>query len=82
MEHVAFIWPSITGNFARVCGLAGILGLSGCLILPIPNARVEGSGVKSQILDAATGKPIPGAKVSDPVNGGGATADAEGRFSP
>ena len=80
MKHVPFIRPSISANFAQACGLCGLLAVSGCIILPIPNARVEGSGVRSQILDADTGKPIPGAKVSDRVNGGDATTDAEGRF--
>lgn len=57
-----------------------IVGLcGGCVILPVPNAREEGAGVRSRVLDAEDGKPVR-ATIRDLVGGETATTDAAGAF--
>jgi hypothetical protein len=56
--------------------------LVGCVALPVPNCRVEGHGVTSQVIDAETGRPVPSARVSDARNDREAVvAGADGRFT-
>jgi hypothetical protein len=56
--------------------------MSGCIVLPVPNCRVEGHGVTSQVVDAATGRPVPNARVSDVRDDQRAVvAGADGRFT-
>lgn len=53
----------------RIVLLIGIsFAACGCVVLPLPNYRVEGYGVKSRVVDAETGAPIVGAKIIDAAN--------------
>ena len=64
--------------------LVGIFVLAplcgGCLVLPVPNPRVEGAGVRAQVVDEDTGRPIENAAVSDSIHGEATKTDACGRF--
>src|SRR5258708_882046 len=45
--------------------LACLTALSGCIIVPIPNRRAEGTGVDAKVVDSETLAPIPHARVED-----------------
>ena len=66
----------------RLTLFAGMLAvMPGCIVLPIPNSRVEGFGVTSQVVDIETGRPVAGATVIDESNERCAvTTNADGRF--
>ncbi|QVL32736.1 carboxypeptidase regulatory-like domain-containing protein [Telmatocola sphagniphila] len=56
-----------------------MIPLSGCVLAPIPNSRVEGFAVQSRLLDAETKQPIPNAKIIA-VDGDTSITDSDGRF--
>lgn len=56
----------MTNCAMRLFFVAGLLAMSaGCVVLPVPNCRLEGYGVASRVVDADTGRPISGARVAD-----------------
>ena len=70
-------WPTVL----LVAVVAGVLITNvGCIVLPIPNTRVEGSGLKSRVVDADSGRPVAGARVFSTYDDRNATVDAAGRF--
>jgi hypothetical protein len=66
----------------KLVGTLLLVVTSGCLIIPIPNARIEGNGMRSKVVDADTGQPVAGARVSTvDYEKRVAVADAHGDFS-
>ena len=68
---------AITG-YLTLCLL--FTSLTGCLALPIPNARVEGSGIKSRVMDATTLQPVANATVLDPIHCQTSVTNRNGQF--
>lgn len=54
------------------------MGTAGCI--PIPNTRIEGKGIKSCVIDAATGLPVAKATIRDPADGMTTTTASDGSF--
>jgi outer membrane cobalamin receptor len=55
-------------------------GVVGVLFLAAPAVAQNGKLIRGQVVDAQTGKPLPGANVFIVPNGAGAISDANGRF--
>lgn len=68
--------------FIRLALLTALLVIaSGCVVLPVPNYRIEGHGVASRIIEAESGRPIAGATVVDANDERrSVTTNEDGRF--